>query len=186
MGKRSDANGGGAQGLNKSRDPSMPSDRRPESLRALCLLPRGSGFASRHDAASASVQGLSYSIASDDERPGCARLYIESSLYDIHGQAMTVPVMEFRFSVHAPCPARGGGQDGAAIRDLKIMSRPLECDSDTGIRAISVALFFIHQIDAGRVPDWEYLLEFHKLTTGRRLGLRPYERRNAARDDIDG
>ena len=130
------------------------------------FLQKPESAATRRDSAESTILGLGYSIHNCHAVHGngapcdgadTVLLRIDSWHYDLMGQVTDLPVMEIvfdarRFSV----PAR-------SVVSLKIMARPIKITEKISSRAVNAALFFLHQIQADQVPDFERILELHRL-----------------------
>lgn len=125
---------------------------------ALTALPSATGTALRRNPRDSHLCGLSYAIAPAEGRAQAGTIKIESWIYGVQNESIYVPVMNFIFM-----PPKPGGGGGIKVEELKILSRRISEDEFTGARAMSVALFFINQINAGQVPDYERILSLHQL-----------------------
>lgn len=132
--------------------------------------------ATRTNLKDASIIGLSYSLQlcheAKEENGGCEKimLRIDSWTYDNWGESTDLPIMELIFdAVSFSSPAK-------SLESLKVMARPVQAAEKVASRAVTAALFFINQINAGQVPDFERVLELHRVhpdlnkTTGRLAG----------------
>ncbi len=136
-------------------------------------VPEASGSALYRHPGEGRLFGLSYDVRPDDKDIYWYRLRIEAWTYGVQDDALVLPVMSFVFQ-----PDGGGGPLHCRVGDLKIMSRPMADDTHTGARALSVALFFINQINAGQVPNCEKILKLH--------GLYPSAKQGPAADGSKG
>jgi hypothetical protein len=121
------------------------------------LIPCGHGSALNTHPRDNRLHGASWSLQPEPQHPAWYHLYVESWVYGVQGEMMSMPVLDFLFR-----PGPEGLKD-IEIRQLKIVSRTVTQDEYTNIRAMSVALFFINQINAGHVPDCERILKLHRL-----------------------
>lgn len=114
--------------------------------------------ATRTHAKDSSILGLSYALSHCHEGD-CEKvmLRIDSWCYDKLGETTDLPVMEIIFD------AMNFSSPSKAIESLKIMARPVRFTEKVASRAVSAALFFINQIKAGQVPDFERILELHRI-----------------------
>lgn len=125
-------------------------------------LTHAENSATRTNAKDSSILGLSYSLHHCHEGAGekaCEKimLRIDSWTYDKLGETTDLPIMEIVFDAHLlSSPAK-------SIESLKIMARPAQAAEKIASRAVSAALFFINQINAGQVPDFERVLELHRI-----------------------
>ena len=114
--------------------------------------------ATRPDAKESSIVGLSYSLHHCHE--GAAEkimLRIDSWCYDKFGETTDLPIMEILFDAALfLVPSR-------AIESLKLMARPVRLNEKVASRTVSAALFLINQINADQVPDYERVLELHRI-----------------------
>lgn len=134
----------------------------PENLPGFSAVPATSGSATRRNPRDSLLYGLSYAIKPVPRKGGGVQdgfyaLRIEAWTYGVQNESMSVPVMDFTFS---PACEKGAV---ASVGELKILARAVEDDGFSGARAMSVALFFINQINAGQVPDYERILKLHAL-----------------------
>lgn len=84
-------------------------------------------------------------------------LRIDSWRHDLLGDTTDLPVMEIIFdATQFQTPAR-------ALESLKLMARPVKFTEKVASRTVSAALFLINQINAGQVPDFERVLELHRI-----------------------
>ena len=125
-------------------------------------LDRAEKTATRPNPKDGSIHGLAYALHSCQEGSGdSARekvlVRIDSWRFTHGGDTTDLPVMEFIFdAAQLTTPAR-------ALESLKIMARPLPLTEKVASRAVNGALFLINQINAGQVPDFERVLELHRL-----------------------
>lgn len=109
-----------------------------------------------------SIAGLSYSLHGCYEGfgPQAAEkvfVRIDSWRFTYGGDTTDLPVMELIFDAQQlDMPAR-------ALESIKVMARPLVLSERVATRAINGALFLINQINAGQAPDFERVLELHRL-----------------------
>ncbi len=109
-----------------------------------------------------SIDGLAYALHSCQEGDGpVARekilVRIDSWRFTHGGDTTDLPVMEFVFdAAQMTTPAQ-------ALESLKIMARPFPLTEKVAMRAVNGALFLINQINAGQVPDFERVLELHRI-----------------------
>jgi hypothetical protein len=146
--------------------PENTGERRPispalASLPAFAAVPASNGAALYRHLRDARLFGLSYEVYPDADRDGWHRIAIESWTYGVQEDSLALPVMDFVFN-----PGGGSGPADIVVRDLKVMCRPMPADSHLGARAMSVALFFINQINAGQVPNCERILKLHGVYPG--------------------
>jgi hypothetical protein len=120
-------------------------------------VPEASGSALYRHTGEGRLFGLSYDVRPEGDTFWYA-LRIEAWTYGVQDDALSLPVMSFLFQ-----PDGSGGPLHCRVGGLKIMSRPMADDPHTGARALSVALFFINQINAGQVPNCEKILKLHGL-----------------------
>lgn len=114
--------------------------------------------ATRPNPKDSSIVGLSYSIhhchEGDAEK---IMLRIDSWCYDKYGETTDLPIMEIVFSAEEfLVPSR-------AVESLKLMARPVRVNEKIASRTVSAALFLINQINADQVPDYERVLELHRI-----------------------
>lgn len=125
-------------------------------------IEKAENTATRANATDASIDGLSYTLHSCQEKSAagvCEKIFIriDSWRYDRNGETTDLPVMAIVMSAALPQnPAQ-------ALESLKVMARPLHLTEKVASRAINAALFLINQINAGQVPDFERVLELHRL-----------------------
>ncbi len=131
-----------------------PSQR---DVTGFALIPCGKNSALNTHARDNRLHGASWSLQPETQHPAWYHLTIESWVYGVQGEIMAMPVLDFLFR-----PGPEGLKD-IDVRQLKIVSRTVTQDEYTNIRAMSVALFFINQINAGHVPDCERILKLHRL-----------------------
>lgn len=118
--------------------------------------------ATRPNPKDGSVDGLAYALHSCQEGGGaqcCEKILvrIDSWRFTHGGDTTDLPVMEFIFdAAQLTTPER-------ALESLKIMARPCPLTEKIAMRAVNGALFLINQINAGQVPDFERVLELHRL-----------------------
>lgn len=125
-------------------------------------LHRAENSATRTNPKDSSILGLSYSLHHCHEGAGdeaCEKLMlrIDSWTYDKLGETTDLPIMEVVFD------AKQFTSPAKSIESLKIMARPAKDTEKVASRAVSAALFFINQINAGQVPDFERVLELHRI-----------------------
>lgn len=114
--------------------------------------------ATRPDPKDSSIIGLSYSLHSCHEgRAEKIMLRLDSWCYDKQGETTDLPVMELVFDAQRfAVPPR-------ALESLKVMARPINLSEKVASRAVNAALFLINQINADQVPDFERILELHRI-----------------------
>lgn len=121
-------------------------------------LDRAEKSATRPNPKDSSIVGLSYSLhhchEGDAEK---IMLRIDSWCYDKFGETTDLPIMEILFDASLfLVPSR-------AVESLKLMARPVRLNEKIATRTVSAALFLINQINAGQVPDFERVLELHRI-----------------------
>jgi hypothetical protein len=127
-------------------------------------VPEASGSALYRHPGEGRLFGLSYDVRPEGDT-FWFRVKIEAWTYGVQADSLALPIMSFIFQ-----PDGSGGPLHCRVGDLKIMSRPLADDTHTGARALSVALFFINQINAGQVPNCEKILKLHGLYPSAKAG----------------
>ena len=128
-------------------------------------LDRAEHSATRTNARDSSIDGLSYSIhqCQEGEREKIF-VRIDSWCYDKSGAATDLPVLEIVFDASRfSAPAK-------AAESVKVMARPIPLSEKVASRAVNAALFLINQIRAEQVPDFERVLELHRIHPGIHLG----------------
>jgi hypothetical protein len=117
--------------------------------------------ATRANAKDSSIDGLSYSVhhchENDQEK---IFLRLDSWCYDKYGETTDLPVMECIFD------AKTFNNPVKALESLKVMARPIRLTEKVASRAINAALFLINQINTEQVPDFERVLELHRIHPG--------------------
>lgn len=114
--------------------------------------------ATRPNPVDSSIQGLSYCLQNCTEA-GHEKimLRIDSWRHDKFGDTTDLPIMEIVFDAATfTTPAK-------ALESLKLMARPVKFTEKVASRTVSAALFLINQINAGQVPDFERVLELHRI-----------------------
>ncbi len=114
--------------------------------------------ATKTNPADSSIMGLSYSLQNCHEA-GHEKimLRIDSWRHDKFGDTTDLQVMEIIFNAaQLNVPAK-------ALESLKLMARPVRFTEKVASRTVSAALFLINQIHAGQVPDFERVLELHRI-----------------------
>lgn len=114
--------------------------------------------ATRPNAKDSSIIGLSYSLQHcQEDNAEKILLRIDSWCYDKYGETTDLPIMEILFDAKDfLVPAR-------AVESLKIMARPVRFNEKIASRTVNAALFLINQINADQVPDFERVLELHRI-----------------------
>lgn len=114
--------------------------------------------ATRPNPKDSSIDGLSYSVhhcnENDQEK---IFLRIDSWKYDKMGEITDLPVLETVFD------AKYFNNPIKSLESIKVMARPLRLTERVASRAINAALFLINQIKTGQVPDFERVLELHRI-----------------------
>lgn len=117
--------------------------------------------ATRPNPKDSSIDGLSYSVhhchENDEEK---IFLRLDSWCYDKYGETTDLPVMECIFD------AKNFNNPTRALESLKVMARPIPLTEKVASRAINAALFLINQINTEQVPDFERVLELHRIHPG--------------------
>jgi hypothetical protein len=114
--------------------------------------------ATRVDPKDSSIHGLSYCLQSCLEGEGEKILIrIDSWRYDSLGETTDLPIMELVFD------AAGFSVPIRALDSLKIMARKIHLTERLASRAVNAAWFFINQINAKQVPDFERILTLHRI-----------------------
>lgn len=114
--------------------------------------------ATRANPKDSSIDGLSYSLHHCHENnQEKIFLRIDSWRYDKFGETTDLPVLETVFDAGLfSNPAK-------ALESIKVMARPIRLTERVASRAINAALFLINQINAAQVPDFERVLELHRI-----------------------
>lgn len=125
-------------------------------------IDRAEKTATRPNPEDGSIDGLAYALHSCQEGRGTVfrekiLVRIDSWRFTHGGDTTDLPVMELIFDA-----ARLTAPE-CALESLKIMARPLSLTEKVAMRAVNGALFIINQINAGQVPDFERVLELHRL-----------------------
>ena len=117
--------------------------------------------ATRANAKDSSIDGLSYSVhhCHENEQEKIF-LRLDSWCYDKNGETTDLPVMECIFD------AKNFNNPTKALESLKVMARPVLLTEKVASRAINAALFLINQINTELVPDFERVLELHRIHPG--------------------
>lgn len=114
--------------------------------------------ATRANSKDSSIDGLSYCFhhchENDQEK---IFLRLDSWCYDKYGEVTDLPVMECIFD------ANNFNNPEKSLESLKVMARPLCLTERVASRAINAALFLINQINTQQVPDFERVLELHRI-----------------------
>jgi len=123
--------------------------------------------ATQPNAKDSSIDGLSYRLHHCHEN-GREKIFlrIDSWCYDKFGETTDLPVLETVFdAAQFKTPAK-------ALESIKVMARPIRLSERVASRAVNAALFLINQINAGQVPDFERVLELHRIhpAAGRGVG----------------
>lgn len=118
--------------------------------------------ATRPNLRNSSFTGLSFSIHHCQEKSDAGLsekifLRIDSWSTGTGGETTDLPVMELIFD------AVQFANPGQALESLKIMARSISLSERVASKAVNGALFLINQINAGQVPDFERVLELHRL-----------------------
>ena len=144
--------------------PAVLRDWQKRGWDAFAGLEQSEQSATRGNPRDSSIQGLSYTIqnchercANDDSLTEKIFVRIDSWTYDRGGDTTDLPVMEMIFD------ANRFSNPERALESLKIMARPLCLTERVAMRAVNTALFLINQIKAEQVPDFERVLELHRL-----------------------
>jgi hypothetical protein len=138
--------------------PASPQDWQARGWAVLDGLNTAENAATRPNPADSSILGLSYSFQNCHES-GFEKimLRIDSWRHDKFGDTTDLPIMEIIFdATQFQTPAR-------ALESLKLMARPVKFTEKVASRTVSAALFLINQINAGQVPDFERVLELHRI-----------------------
>ena len=105
-----------------------------------------------------SIDGLSYSVHHCNENnQEKIFLRIDSWKYDKMGETTDLPVLETVFD------AKFFNNPIKSLESIKVMARPVRLTERVASRAINAALFLINQIQTGQVPDFERVLELHRI-----------------------
>jgi len=114
--------------------------------------------ATRPNTKDSSIVGLSYSLHHCHEGEAeKIMLRIDSWCYDKYGETTDLPIMEILFD------AKDFLVPSRAVESLKLMARPVRLNEKIASRTVSAALFLINQINADQVPDYERVLELHRI-----------------------
>ena len=114
--------------------------------------------ATQANAKDSSINGLSYSLHHCHEGPlEKIFLRVDSWTYDKYGETTDLPVMEIIFD------ATRFATPGKALESIKVMARSIPLSEKVASRAINAALFLINQINAEQVPDFERVLDLHRI-----------------------
>lgn len=114
--------------------------------------------ATRANTKDSSIDGLSYSLhhCHEGEREKIF-LRVDSWKYDKSGRGVDLPVLEIVFdALRFKNPAK-------ALDSIKVMARPVNLTEKVATRVVNAALFLINQINAEQVPDFERVLELHRI-----------------------
>lgn len=138
--------------------PASPQDWQARGWAVLDGVNAAENAATRPNPTDSSILGLSYCLQNCHES-GSEKimLRIDSWRHDKLGDTTDLPVMEIIFdATQFQTPAR-------ALESLKLMARPVKFTEKVASRTVSAALFLINQINAGQVPDFERVLELHRI-----------------------
>lgn len=116
------------------------------------------GSATHSNPRNAMISGLSYNLSTID--PHTLMLRLDAWRFNKRGETTALTVMELQFN------AAGYAAPVNALTGLKIMARPSAINAQIAKQAIAAALFLMGQIRLGHVPDYERVLELHRLHPG--------------------
>jgi hypothetical protein len=137
--------------------PATPQDWQARGWAVLDGVNAAENAATRPNPADSSILGLSCLQNCHESGSEKIMLRIDSWRHDKLGDTTDLPVMEIIFdAAQFQTPAR-------ALESLKLMARPVRFTEKVASRTVSAALFLINQINAGQVPDFERVLELHRI-----------------------